>query len=185
MGLTGWLLLCGGLFFAGASFFFALAETALFALGKWRARQLAEQSPEKGVMVFRLLQQPAEILATISLGNTLANSGLVALALWRVFSGDWPALLAWASVLLFILVGCEVLPKTLAVRAPEAWALRVARPMLLLQEMTGWFQQWVQRLNGWLLRALLPRPATSLSDEEYQELLEMAHQQGTLAQSEK
>jgi hypothetical protein len=30
------------LVFAGASFFFALAETALFSLSKWQARQLAE-----------------------------------------------------------------------------------------------------------------------------------------------
>ena len=29
------------LVFAGASFFFALAETALFSLSKWQARQLA------------------------------------------------------------------------------------------------------------------------------------------------
>ena len=188
MGTTGWLVLCGVLFFAGASFFFALAETALFALGKWRARQLSEQSPHKGGIVLRLLEQPSELLATISLGNTIANSSIVALALWPVFRGDWPAFLAWAVVLIFILVGCEVLPKTLAVRAPEPWALRVARPMLLLQETTGWFQRLVQRLNAWLIRVLVPRsarPQTTLSDEEYQELLDMAYQQGALAKSEK
>src|SRR5207253_8139528 len=102
MGLTGWLLLCGGLFFAGASFFFALAETALFALGKWRGRQLAEQAPEKGVMILRLLEQPSELLATISLGNTLANSGIVVLALWPVLRGEWPPVLASFLVLAII-----------------------------------------------------------------------------------
>src|SRR5439155_6574988 len=188
MGTTGWLVLCGVLFFAGASFFFALAETALFALGKWRARQLAEQSPVEGAMVVRLLEQPSELLATISLGNTLANSSIVALALWPVLAGDWPPLLGWISVLAFVLVGCEVLPKTLAVRAPEPWALRVARPLIFLEGMTGWFQEVIQRFNGWLIRVLVPksaRPHTTLSDEEYQELLEMAYQQGTLAKSEK
>ena len=73
----GWLVFGGVLFFAGASFFFALAETALFSLGKWRARQLFEQSPQKGAMVLRLLEQPSELLATISLGNSLANSSIV------------------------------------------------------------------------------------------------------------
>lgn len=188
MGLTGWLVLGGVLFFAGASFFFALAETALFALGKWRARQLCEQSPVKGAMVLRLLEQPSELLATISLGNTITNSAIVILAFWPVLTGDWPPFIAWLAVLAFILVGCEVLPKTLAVRAPEQWAVRVARPMLFLQGTTGWFQQLVQQFNAWLLRVLVPRAArsqTNLSDEEYQELLELAYQQGALAKSEK
>src|SRR5436190_20865111 len=114
MALVGWLVCGGVLFFAGASFFFALAETALFALGKWQARQLAEQSPKKGAMILRLLEQPSELLATLSLGNTMANSGIVVLALWPVLKGDWSRFTAWASVLIFILLGCEVLPKTLA-----------------------------------------------------------------------
>jgi len=102
--------------------------------------------------------------------------------------GDWPPLVAWLVVLAFILVGCEVLPKTLAVRTPEQWAVRVARPMLFLQGTTGWFQQLVQQFNAWLLRVLVPRATrsqTNLSDEEYQELLELAYQQGALAKSEK
>ncbi|HMJ64495.1 MAG TPA: hemolysin family protein, partial [Candidatus Binatia bacterium] len=87
-----------------------------------------------------------------------------------------------------VLVGCEVLPKTLAVRSPERWALRVARPMLLIQELTGWFQRLVQRFNLWLLNVVIPKslkPQTGVTDEEYQELLELAYQQGTLAKSEK
>ncbi len=87
-----------------------------------------------------------------------------------------------------MLVGCEVLPKTLAVRSPEQWASRVARPLLFLQSVTGWLQRLVQRLIGWLLRVVVPKsakPQTRLSDEEYQELLDLAYQQGALAQSEK
>ena len=45
---------------AGASFFFALAETALFSLGKWRVRQLAVQDPRQGGLVERLLERSAD-----------------------------------------------------------------------------------------------------------------------------
>ena len=38
----------GLLIFAGMSFFFALAESALFSLGQWRVRQLTERSPGTG-----------------------------------------------------------------------------------------------------------------------------------------
>ena len=48
--------------FAAASFFFALAETALFSLTKWQARQLAERSPGAGGMVLRLLAAPQDLL---------------------------------------------------------------------------------------------------------------------------
>ena len=186
MGPTAWLVLPGVLAFAGASFFFALAESALFALGKWRARQIAEQPG--GATVLRLLEQPAELLATIVLGNTAANGAIVALVLWPVLLGQWPVELTLPAVAVFILVGCEILPKTLAVRAPEQWSRRVARPVFWLRETTGWLQRLFQRFNEGLLRLLVRgaiRPQSSLVEEEYQELVELAFQQGTLAKSEK
>jgi putative hemolysin len=186
MGPTEWLVVAGVLVFAGASFFFALAESALLALGKWRAQQIASQPG--GAVVLRLLQQPAELLATIVLGNTAANAAIVALTLWPVLLGQWPVELTLPSVAIFILVGCEVLPKTLAVRSPELWALQVARPMLVVRETTGWLQRLFQRLNESLLRMLIgrvARPQAMVADEEYQELVELAFQQGTLAKSEK
>jgi CBS domain containing-hemolysin-like protein len=180
---AGGMLAC-----AAASFFCALAESALSALGQWQARQLAETSPERGSLVLRLLEQPLELLATIALGNTLANGGLVALALYQVVQGRWPLAGTVSIALVLLLVGCEVVPKTLAVRAPGPWALRVARPLWLMQGATGWLRRWVQRGNAWLLRGLVAAPARSArsaGDEEYQELLELAQQQGTLDQSEK
>lgn len=186
MGPTEWLVVVGVLLFAGASFFFALAETALMALGKWRAQQMAEQPG--GAIVLRLLEQPSELLATIVLGNTAANAAIVALTLWPVLLGQWPLFYTLPAVAIFILVGCEALPKTLAVRAPEQWALRVARPMLVVRETTGWLQRLFQQLNEGLLRLFVQRvarPQASIADEEYQELVELAFQQGTLAKSEK
>jgi len=180
------VVIAGILLFAAASFFFAISESALFALGKWRARQLT--SKPNGVIVDSLLSRPSELLATIVLGNTVANGAMIALGLWPALSGQWPLALTVTALLLFILFGCEVFPKTLAVRSPERWALRVARPMLWIQELTGWFQRLVQRFNVWLLNVVIPksiRPQTGVTDEEYQELIELAYQQGALAKSEK
>ncbi|HKS38785.1 MAG TPA: hemolysin family protein, partial [Verrucomicrobiae bacterium] len=84
--------------------------------------------------------------------------------------------------------GCEAVPKTLAVRGPEEWSLRVASPMFVLQRVTRPLRQVAQKVNEAVLRIAVPgsiRPQTTLSDEEYQELVELAYQQGTLAQSEK
>jgi putative hemolysin len=189
--LTPLWALAGVLIFAGASFFFAVAESALFSLGKWQTRQLAERSPQIGGVVLRLVAQPQELLATIVLGNTFANGVIVAIPLWLALNGAWP-LVATVPMLLaalvLILVGCEVIPKTLAVRAPERWALIVARPMALVQSATRPFQRVAHWLNKAILSVTVPqsvKPQPALSDEDYQELLDLAYQQGTLAQSEK
>ena len=181
-----WLTLLGLLIFAGASFFFALAESALFALGKWRARPLAGQPA--GDLVLRLLERPSELLATIVLGNTVANSAIVGLALWSALHGSVSPVWVLAGVAVFILVGCEILPKSLAVRAPEQWALRVAGPMRVVLGAAGWLEKLFRRLNELLLRVFVRgavRPLPVPTDDEYKELVELAVQQGTLGQSEK
>src|SRR5687768_11898128 len=153
--MTTNLVIGGILLFAAASFFFAVSESALFALGKWRARQLTDKP--NGLIVDRLLSQPSELLAQIVLGNTIANGAMIALGIWTALSGQWPLTPTVLRLLLFILFGCEVFPKTLAVRSPERWSLRVARPMLLIQELTGWFQRLVQRFTVWLLHVVIPK----------------------------
>jgi putative hemolysin len=173
---------------AAGSFFFALAESALFSLGKWRAQRLAEDSKELGQEIVALLQEPHELLATTVLGNTFANAGIVAIALWVGLAGEWSLSAAIAGALVLILVGGEVVPKTLAARAPDRWALRLVRPLVLLKRVTLPLRRIAQHTTNAVLRALIPKswkPQSSLTDEEYQELLEMAYQQGSLARSER
>ncbi len=181
----------GVVIFAGASFFFALAESALFSLGKWQVRQLAERFPQSGAVLSRLLAEPHDLLATILLGNTIANAAMVAIVLESALNGGWSVGLTAVAVgglLSFILLGCEVVPKTLAVRASERWALWVARPMSIAQKFSRPLRHLAQSLNQTILRIAVPGSAKSqpfLSDDEYGELFELAYQQGTLAQSEK
>jgi len=176
------------LLFAGASFFFALAETSLFSLSKWQVRQLEQREPRAGGLVVRLLGAPQDLLATMVLGNTFATSGMLAVALWMGLRGHWPMALTITGLLLLSLIGCEVLPKTMAVRKAEQWALRVARPLIMLQWLAKPLRQIAQRLNSALLRTLIPKsfvPQSALTDADYQELIELGFQQGTLAKSER
>jgi putative hemolysin len=174
--------------FAGASFFFALAETALFSLSKWQVRQLAAREPGAGGIVSRLLAEPQDLLATMVLGNTFASAAMLAVALWMAIHDRWPLILTVVALLALILIGCEVLPKTLAVRRAEQWSLRVARPLALILRITLPLCRVAARVNEAILRAVVPhkvQPRPTLTDADYQELLELAFQQGALAQSEK
>ena len=173
--------------FAGASFFFALAETALFSLSNWQVAQLAEKNSRAGKIVSELLERPQDLLATLALGNTFANAAILAAALRMVFDAHWALALTMLAVAAVALLGCEVLPKTLAVRQPERWALRVAWPLLTFRKLTKPFYRAAQWMNAAILKqaaAQAPPPAAA-TEAEYQELLELAWRQGTLEESER
>ncbi len=176
------------LFLAAGSFFFAAAESALFSLGQWRAKRLAESQPRRGEAVLRLLGKPADLLATLVFGNSLANAFFVALALLAAIHSGWAMSLLLLGMFAGLLLLCEVMPKALAVREPEEWALRVAVPMEWLVHLSGPFRRIGQAVVDVLLRLFIPKsikPQAEVSDEEYADLVELAHQQGALGRSEK
>lgn len=180
------------LLLAAGSFFFAAAESALFSLGHWRAKRLAESKPKRGEVVLRLLSTPADLLATLVLGNSLANAFFVALALIVSIHGGWDMGWLRGLLLLGLFVGllllCEVTPKALAVREPEGWALRVAVPLEWLVSLSRPFRRVGQAVVDFVLQVIIPKsikPQADVSDEEYADLVEMAHQQGALGRSEK
>ena len=173
-------------FGAAASFLCALAEAALFSLGRWRVQQLAETSPAAS-RLHNLLQEPHEVLAAIVLGNTFANGAMIASVLWLALKRDYPILLPMGALFVFILLVCEVLPKAFGVRAPEFWALRLARPVELLTKYSRPARRLADAIESLVTRAIPKnfKPQAALTDQEYQDLLEIAWQQGTLARTEK
>ncbi len=178
----------GLLIFAGASFFFALAETALFSLSKWQVRQLAEREPRRGGVVSQLLAEPQDLLATMVLGNIFSNSAMIGVGFWLALTDRWHLVVTVAVLLAVVLIACEVLPKTMAVRRPEQWSLRVARLLLVVQRFTAPLRIIAQKMNSAILRGAVMKsiqPQPALAEGDYQELLELAFQQGALAQSER
>lgn len=174
------------LIFAGASFFFALAETALSSLAKWQVAQLAGKKTFRGKTVSRLLEQPQDLLATLALGNTAANAAMLAVTLRMVYDAHWALAMTMIALAIFVLIVCEVFPKTLAVRKPERWALRICLPLLVFQKVSSPLHNLARWLDALILgRIAPPSTAHTLTEAEYQELIDMAYRQGTLAESEK
>src|SRR5580658_1058075 len=93
------------LIFAGARFFFSLAETSLFSLSKWQVRQLAERQARSGRAVEGLLSKPQDLLAAMVLGNTFANAAVLAVALWMALEGRWPVVLTIFGLFAVLLIG--------------------------------------------------------------------------------
>ncbi|MFM2295490.1 MAG: hypothetical protein RLZZ350_1903, partial [Verrucomicrobiota bacterium] len=112
----------------------------------------------------------------------------LSLSLSTALGGQWNLAAAALGALAVTLLVGEVLPKTLAVRAPETWSLRVAKPMAWLQTLSSPLRRLAQMLNALIVKlaaASSIKPLAAVTDDDYRELLELAFQQGALAQSEK
>jgi len=174
--------------FVGLSFFCSLAEAALFSLTNWQARCLREERSSRARRVVALLGRGDDLLATIVLGNSLAQGGAACLAMWLAFAEGyppWPTLLGTVGALLIF---GEILPKALALRNPAAWAGRVSGLMEALVRASEPARFLAQAVNEQILRRLPksvnPSQATT-PDEEYAELLDLAASSGALESSEK
>jgi putative hemolysin len=176
------------LLLAAGSFFFAAAETAFFSLGPWRLRKLSQPGNRRAATVARLLAQPEDLLSAIVLGNTLSNAFVVIVGFFAVMASGVPLWAALAALFAVLLLFCEVAPKALAVREPETWALRCALPLSVVVWFTGPLHRAGQRLILGVLARTTPaviKPLMENTSDEVADLVQLAHQQGTLAEGEK
>jgi putative hemolysin len=170
---------------ASCSFFFALAESALFALGKWRAQHLSEA--EGGRKIAALFDRPEDLLATLALGNTVANAAIIGVGVWILAYSYLSQTVVGLLIFALVLFGCEVTPKALGVRTPEFWSARVAGSLSLAIWVSRPLRRIAQAANELLLGGIPKRiePQPAISDEEYPELLAIAQQQGAIARTER
>ena len=82
-----------------------------------------------------------------------------------VFAAHWTLALTMLTLLALTLIGCEVLPKTLAVRQPERWALQVAWLLLVFEKITTPLHRLAQRLNAAILKFFAPQTAPRRAPE--------------------
>ena len=180
-----------------ANAFFAGAEIAVVALRLGRIKELAEHGRGGARAVLALREQPERFLATVQIGITVVSATAAAFGgasiaepLAQVLTGvSWLeehaegaalALVVAAISFLSIVVG-ELVPKSLALRGAERYALLASRPVLVLS--------LAAKPLVWLLSAtanLLLKPfgdsttfsETHHSTEELQQLVGEAKQAG-------
>jgi Mg2+/Co2+ transporter CorB len=116
------------------SAFFSGSETALTAVSRARMHGLEQEGRPGASTVNRLLETPERIIGTVLLGNNLVNilaSALTTSLMIHLF-GEAGVFYATMILTLFIVIFCEVLPKTYAIAFPDRFALTVAPVMATL-----------------------------------------------------
>ncbi|GGY33620.1 hemolysin [Rhodanobacter panaciterrae] len=179
--------------------FFALSEMALVASRKSRLRQMAKTS-RGAALALRHAEAPEHFLSTIQVGITLlmlitgaiagdALGGHIADAL----QGEQLAWLAPYSRILGIVLGFvlisfiqivigELVPKRLALSAPERFSSYAAFPMLLLSRLTLPFVWLLNVSSNLLLRLMRVKQHGQgvVTEEEIRLLVAESAEQGVL-----
>ena len=113
------------------SAFFSASETALTGSSRASMLRLKTQGSRQAGIVTRLLENRERMIGALLVGNNLANIGASALAtgVLTAWFGEVGVLYATGVMSVLVIIFAEVLPKTVAINAPDRVSLLVARPM--------------------------------------------------------
>jgi magnesium and cobalt exporter, CNNM family len=138
------------------SAFFAASETALTAASRASMLRLSKQGNQDAVIVSNLSTMRQRLIGALLLGNNIANIGASALAtgIFTVWFGGVGVLYATAFMTVLVVIFAEVLPKTIAINAPDRVALAVARPTKIMMFLLGPLVTVVEAVVRLMLRLL-------------------------------
>lgn len=163
-------------------------EVALFSLRRVDREQLSHSDHAADRRILGLLERPRRLIATVLIGNQAFGGLLAAIALAVVLEAGWvtslwaAAGLALALAMPLLVLIAEVTSKTLAAKAPLAWARACALPLQLFAWLVTPVRLVVQAVAGILLRPLgdaaRAKPARDISEEEFRSLIDAGSAQG-------
>ena len=184
--------------------FFALSEMAVVTSRKSRLKQMAESS-KRAKTALSLSEHPERFLSTVQVGITLIPylNGIVGGQALGSSLGTWldaavPALASKTAITLgsvivavivtfvTIVIG-ELVPKRIALLAPERIATAVAMPMNVISTLAAPFVWLLSRSTRLLIQILgLDKSNTDkVTDEEIRHLVAESHEQGNLDADER
>jgi putative hemolysin len=181
---------------------FAMSELAVVSSRRIRLKQLAEGGHSGAAAALRLVEHPGRFLSTIQVGITLIGifSGAfgeatlvtpLALALADLPGvGPYAKQVALAIVVVGITYGSlivgELVPKRLALHAPEAIATRIALPMHLLSRLMAPFVKLLTISSEGILRlfGVPEKVKETITEAEIEGLMRAGAEAGVFEQAE-
>jgi Mg2+/Co2+ transporter CorB len=151
-----------------ASAFFAMSETCLMALNRYRLKHLIREGSHGAKLAGQLLDRTDELLSFILAGNTIINAAITILVaeICRRLLGteDYVLAVATLSAGFFILVFAEILPKVIGATYSEPIALKASYVLAPLIRVTRWPMWLVNIFVKAILMLMRIRPQTERSE---------------------
>ena len=181
---------------------FAMSEIAIVTARRVRLEQRMEQGDRGAAAALALAHEPTQFLSTVQVGITLVGVlagafGATTLAeVLAVRLAAVPALAPYAEPLsltlvvggityLSLVIG-ELVPKRIALGAPERIAVMIARPMRALSRVTAPVVQVLTGSTNLMLRLLGVRPHAEpgVTEDEIRAVLEQGSEFGVIQRAE-
>ncbi len=180
-----------------ANGFFSGAEIAVISLRKTRIHELLQAPSKRAAAVKALRDNPERFLATVQIGITVVGATAAAFGgatvaarlrpLLEPIAGGHAEQLALTLVVIAVsyltLIFGELVPKSLALRSAETYALLVARPMLWLAGVSRPLVWLLTASSNAVLRLFGDRTSFTearLSPDELQQLVDEAGKAGSI-----
>jgi Mg2+/Co2+ transporter CorB len=166
---------------------FAGSETALTASSRARMLRLEKHGNRRAAIVNRLMQTRERLLGALLLGNNAVNIAASSLATGVLIAwgfGEVGVVYATVVMTILVVVFSEVLPKTIAINAPDRVALIVARPIAWVVRLFGPVLMAIEVLVRWILARLgmkvgINQPILS-GHEELRGAVDLLHHEGSV-----
>lgn len=172
---------------------FSGSEVAFFSLANQQDK--LTQSDLEGTpdyLIMRMLERPRRLLATILIGNTVAN--IVASVLAAVVTGNLAAYYGLSELFVYvvevivltfmILILSEITPKIVAINNPLKMARSLSRfiyiPFVLLKPLSSAIAK--STIN---LEERLPKPNSKMTSEDIMTMAEVSEQEGSIKSDER
>jgi len=182
IGLLGFLIL---------SAFFSGSETALFSLNKLQLKKMQkEESGWRINSIIKLLDDPQRTLITILTGNMFVNIAASSLATYLAikFFGDIGIGIASGTMIFFILVFGEIVPKSLAIANAETIAKKIARPIDIIASFVFPFINFFKAVINTLFYSSGKKRAKEkkeITEEDLITLIDAGKDEGVIEEEEK
>ena len=188
--MTIWLIVVAILILVAMSAFFSGSETALTAASKARMHQLEKSGDRRAALVSRLIGDRERLIGAILLGNNVVNILASALATSALLALFGRAGVAYATIgmTVLVLVFGEILPKTLAIGAPDRVARAVAPAVNVFVLVLSPIVTAIQLLVRVILRAVGWRgtdAAVLSAPAEIRGQVDLLHAEGSVVKSDR
>ncbi|MCM8783376.1 MAG: hemolysin family protein [Candidatus Omnitrophica bacterium] len=180
------------IFFLGIfSFFFSAWETAILSLNKLRIRSYVNQGKRRAEIVYNILTHLDRFIVTILVSNNFVNIALSALgaALFiYLFGQKFGILISTIAISFFILIFCEITPKIIATKYPEAIALKFAYFIKFLIKLVQPLAHFFTYLSNGIIKLLgveTKKRSPLVTEEEIRLMIELGREEGILLEEER
>ncbi len=170
----------------GISAFFSASEVAFLAAGDVRLRYLTEKGSRLAQLLLFMRGHRAWVLSTVLIAITVSNYTAERLATTLAVKWIDPTvgpIVAYVSVIVIVLIFCEVTPIQYAVRHSESMAMRAAAPIAIFATLLApviFVLTTIARSLLWLAGVRRATATTLVTEDHLKAMIEQGEQEGTV-----